>query len=196
MPIPLISEIVPKNNGTFPLLEDIYIKGSYRIVNDLNERNSITTLRRKNGMKVFSISDKKEYQLLLGTHDNDINNNSNWIDVVDTGGSVDSPIQFFNVNDTSNGVVFTKGDILCWKQNIASDIWVIDYSQHIIDDNIDDLIELNTAYNWKGNNITPYKPPKNDVGNSLLTVTFFFENKGFALIKIINNGFAQTIQFV
>lgn len=63
MPIPLISEIIPKNNGDFALLDDSNIRGGFRVVNNLTERNAIPADRRKIGMKVFVISTDNIYTL-------------------------------------------------------------------------------------------------------------------------------------
>lgn len=63
MPIQLISEIVPKNNGEFALLDDKNLRGSYRICTTLIERNSIPTDNLKFGMQVFVQEDEKKYIL-------------------------------------------------------------------------------------------------------------------------------------
>lgn len=194
MPIPLVSYIEPKNNGEYPILEDTYVKGGFRSVQTIIERDNIPTLRRKNGMQVFVIDTTTNYQLVLGTVDMDLNNNSNWVEVVSNGNN-DVAIQYFNVPNNTNGFVFKQGNVLCWKQNIVSDTWVIDYSQFIENDNVEDLIEFVGSYNWKGSFIDPHIPPNNNINNSTVSISFFYENKGFALIKIIDDGFAQTIQF-
>ena len=62
MPIPLIAEIVPKAAG-FALLDDANLRGSFRIVNNLTERNAIATDFRKSGMLVWVISTDVMYQL-------------------------------------------------------------------------------------------------------------------------------------
>ena len=63
MSIPLISEIVPKNNGAFAMLDDTNLRGGSRIVNTLNERNAIPVDKRKNGMLVFVIETDIWYSL-------------------------------------------------------------------------------------------------------------------------------------
>jgi hypothetical protein len=63
MPIPLIAEIVPKNNGAFALIDDTNIRGGFRIVSNLTERNAIPVDRRKEGMRVFCISTDTVYVL-------------------------------------------------------------------------------------------------------------------------------------
>ena len=195
--IQIVAELEPKNNGEFHLLEDIYLKGSYRIVQNITERNAISTLRRKNGMKVYSIDDATEYQLVLGTINQDINNNGNWIEVISNGTSIDDPIQFFTVNNDENGIVFKKGNLLCWKQNIISDEWIMDYSNYIPNDSVDDIIELVGIYNSLANLLTNnmISIPIIDIDNSTITIDLFFENKGYIIIKLFNDAFAQTIQF-
>ena len=63
MPIPLIAEIVPKNNGAFALIDDTNIRGGFRIVSNLTERNAIPSDKRKEGMRVFCISTDTVYSL-------------------------------------------------------------------------------------------------------------------------------------
>ena len=63
MPIPLIAEIVPKNSGAFALLDDANIRGGFRIVNNLTERNAIPPDKRKARMPVCVISTDTIYRL-------------------------------------------------------------------------------------------------------------------------------------
>ena len=78
MPVNLISKIEPKNNGLFPMLEDIHIEGGYQIREDINDRDSIPDLNRKEGMLVFVESDSTTYRLVGGT------DNLSWTPVVDS----------------------------------------------------------------------------------------------------------------
>lgn len=63
MPIPLISEIVPKNNGQFALVDDKNLRGSYRICSTLIERDAIPADNLKFGMQVFVQEDGNTYIL-------------------------------------------------------------------------------------------------------------------------------------
>ena len=63
MPIELIAELVPKNSGDFPLLDDAYIRGGFHVVATLTERNAIAANRRKAGMRVAVQSTDRVYKL-------------------------------------------------------------------------------------------------------------------------------------
>lgn len=63
MPIQVISEIVPKNNGEFALLDDKNLRGSYRICETLTERNNIPSDNLKYGMRVFVQENNNIYTL-------------------------------------------------------------------------------------------------------------------------------------
>lgn len=63
MPIEVISEIRPKNGGTFPLLDDAFLRGGFRSCSNLTERNSIPMDSRKEGMHCFVISTDTVYRL-------------------------------------------------------------------------------------------------------------------------------------
>ena len=66
MPIPIISDIVPQNNGDFPTHSDIYGKGGYQVQPTTAARDAIPALRRKEGMVVFVVADGNEYRLNAG----------------------------------------------------------------------------------------------------------------------------------
>ena len=57
MPISISSFLTPTNNGTFPLLEDIYLKGGLQVVATTLERDSIPLTKRKDGMFVVVSAD-------------------------------------------------------------------------------------------------------------------------------------------
>lgn len=63
MPISLIAELIPKNSALFALLDDQYLRGSFRVSGTLSERNSIPVDKRKHGMKVFVQSTDLVYEL-------------------------------------------------------------------------------------------------------------------------------------
>lgn len=53
-------------NDQYPVTDDIYGKGGYRVVQNITERDAITDLRRKEGMMVHVIDTVKTYQLIGG----------------------------------------------------------------------------------------------------------------------------------
>lgn len=63
MAIVLIDEINPKNAGDFPMVQDVYLKGGYRVVANTTARDAITTQRRSEGMAVYVISNTTLYYL-------------------------------------------------------------------------------------------------------------------------------------
>jgi hypothetical protein len=80
MPIDLISKIKPKNDGDFPVCEDVDIEGGYQVRADITDRNSIPTLNRKIGMLVYVQSEEKYYTLSGGT------GNEHWVEAQMGGG--------------------------------------------------------------------------------------------------------------
>jgi hypothetical protein len=62
MPIFLIDEIQPKNAGDFPMVQDVYLKGGYRVVADTTERDAITDQRKTVGMVAHVVSDGEDYR--------------------------------------------------------------------------------------------------------------------------------------
>jgi hypothetical protein len=73
MAVELISYITQKNNNTFFLFKDVDGYGGYQIRSSVSDRNSIPDENRKEGMLVYSLSDKKFYQLDGGI------TNSDWV---------------------------------------------------------------------------------------------------------------------
>ena len=63
MSIPLIAEIVPKNNGQFALLDDTNIRGGFRIIDNLTILHAIPSDKRKQGMMAFVVSEDVMYSL-------------------------------------------------------------------------------------------------------------------------------------
>ena len=63
MPIDLLDNVAPKNDGNFPVAIDTDLKGGYRVVADLTERDNIQTGRRAVGMRVLVTSDLTLYRL-------------------------------------------------------------------------------------------------------------------------------------
>lgn len=75
MSIVVIDQIEPKNSGDFPILQDKYLLGGFRVVADAAERDGITAQRRKEGMFVYVIGENKVYSLGAGL------TNTDWTEV-------------------------------------------------------------------------------------------------------------------
>lgn len=70
--VPVTGFVAPTDsNDTYPSHDETYGKGGYRTVADITERNSIPAGRRKNGMKVYVLSNGVEYVLGSGLLDAD-----------------------------------------------------------------------------------------------------------------------------
>ena len=70
----LASKIVPTDSlDTYATHDDKYGRGGHRSVDTLEERDNITTPRRKEGMTVYVISEESDYRLKGGTA------NENWV---------------------------------------------------------------------------------------------------------------------
>ncbi len=65
MPIPIISNLVPKNNGTFPTHESTFGKGGWHEVMTELERDLIPLERRKAGMACNVVTTNRTYILGL-----------------------------------------------------------------------------------------------------------------------------------
>jgi hypothetical protein len=63
MPIQVASFLIPRNNNTWYILEDKYLKGGLRVCTDVAERTAIHAASLKLGMLVLLLSDNKIYQL-------------------------------------------------------------------------------------------------------------------------------------
>jgi hypothetical protein len=73
--IDLISDIRPKNDADHGMLQDQFLIGGFRRVQDLAARNAIPSLRREIGMFVFVIDDEELWRLAGGLL------NTNWVQV-------------------------------------------------------------------------------------------------------------------
>lgn len=109
MAVELISEIVQKNGGTFPLLDSNNLRGGFYSVNTEAERDSIPTSRRKVGMLCYVIGDNKYYKL---------EDNGNW-GKANLGGTgiiqVDSPSDIEDLEDPEVGqIVYIKDQDEYW----------------------------------------------------------------------------------
>ena len=63
MAIQIASDLVPRNGNTWPVVEDIFIKGGYRTVADLAARDAIDPSALKPGMMVFVQSENAHFKL-------------------------------------------------------------------------------------------------------------------------------------
>lgn len=62
MPINIIDVLKPKNNGNFPVVEDVDLLGGFRVVSDLTERDAIASGKKKAGMVVRIANTGDYYQ--------------------------------------------------------------------------------------------------------------------------------------
>ena len=58
MPIPVSSNLVPRNGNTWPVVEDIFIKGGYRTVSTRADLLAIPAENLKPGSSVFVRSER------------------------------------------------------------------------------------------------------------------------------------------
>lgn len=63
MPVFLSSYLLPVNNGKIYLLEDLYLRGGFRIVANLEARNTLHVSTKKPRMVVITADDGKIWQL-------------------------------------------------------------------------------------------------------------------------------------
>lgn len=61
MPIALTTFLLPKNGNTFFLLEDVYLKGGFRVVADIAARDALNPINCKAGMLLRTADDGKFY---------------------------------------------------------------------------------------------------------------------------------------
>ncbi len=137
MAVELISEIIQKNNGEFPLLDSNNLRGGFYSVNTEAERDKIPTARRKVGMLCYVIENNKYYRL---------NTDGTW-GKANLGGS--GIIQINTFDDISNldepevgQLVYVKDTCEYWYMK-EQDIW-IEFSPIVVDENE----PTNTAALW------------------------------------------------
>src|SRR6476469_9076440 len=63
MPIDLIGIVKPKNNGQFPLVEDVDFYGGYQVQASTTTRDAIPALNLKVGMLVYTRADDTMWRL-------------------------------------------------------------------------------------------------------------------------------------
>ena len=90
----LASKIVPTDSlDTYATHDDKYGRGGHRSVDTLEERDNITTPRRKEGMTVYVIAEEAEYRLKGGiANENWIKDNVGAIDPTILDGKVDKEV--------------------------------------------------------------------------------------------------------
>lgn len=66
MSIEIISSLIPKASGNFPVADVKYIKGAFQPVSNVSELNSIPIERRTQGMTVYLQASGREYRLSSG----------------------------------------------------------------------------------------------------------------------------------
>lgn len=81
MAVSIVDILRAKNNGQFPLVEDIDQLGGWRVVANSTARDAIPTGKRKVGMWVATVNDSKVWALVGGI------DNANWQEVVFGGGA-------------------------------------------------------------------------------------------------------------
>lgn len=100
MAIELISEIIQKNEGKFPLLDSNNLRGGLYFVNSINERDSIPSDRTKAGMLCYVKDDDTYYKLL---------SDNTW-DEANLGGAVISVDNLTDLDkyETAGTIVYVK----------------------------------------------------------------------------------------
>jgi hypothetical protein len=68
--VTVVGTIIPASGGTFPVVADTNIWGGMQVVVDLNARNNIPTLKRKEGMLVCVVAQSDSVYQLIGGIDN------------------------------------------------------------------------------------------------------------------------------
>lgn len=63
MPVYLSTFLLPINNGKIFLLEDLYLRGGFRVVANITERNALHITTKKARMVVITADDGKIWQL-------------------------------------------------------------------------------------------------------------------------------------
>lgn len=63
MPVNLIAEVQPYNNGQFAIVDQKNVRGGYRSVNQISDRDTIFTDDRYEGMLVYVINENVFFQL-------------------------------------------------------------------------------------------------------------------------------------
>lgn len=135
MTIGLTDDIGPL--GDFPSLRDGYLKGGFRVVADITERNDIKTLRRSEGMWAYVISNSTTYKLVGGT------DNADWQEVSFGGGGTGIGLVS---NLTELAITTPSSDgYLSYVETLKSYFFFDGYSTGFVSDNIS-VIDTGDGY--------------------------------------------------
>ncbi len=115
MSIGLTDGLIPL--GTFPLLEDLYLKGGFRVVADTTARDAIDTASRKEGMLVFTTTDQTTWRLGSGL------TNVDWVEVSSATGDVQIVAEL-NTSNATPATIHTYTMSTSGRATIAYDILV------------------------------------------------------------------------
>ena len=75
--------VTPNNDDKYPVVDSNDIAGGYMYFDTLSDACKLSTLKRKLGMKVYIVSEDKEYKLISG-NDNDTTTTEDWKEVSET----------------------------------------------------------------------------------------------------------------
>ncbi len=122
MPINLISKIKPKNNGSFPIYEDVDVEGGFQVRATISARNNIPTLNRKEGMLVYVVADGYFYQLGPGLTNSDwaVSSMNNFINGGISYFSNVTALKNFNANNLPDGYLVFVASNLSWYEFVNS----------------------------------------------------------------------------
>lgn len=63
MPIQVAGKLIPRNDNTWPVVDDAHIEGGYRVVADLLARNAIDVTTLKVGAAVHVVASQATYRV-------------------------------------------------------------------------------------------------------------------------------------
>lgn len=130
MPIKITGKFEPTNISTdiYPITDSLYNLGGHREVNTILERDSITMLRRREGMTCYVSETKKNYQLINGI------SNDSWVEV-GSNQTQDINDNFKYILQQSDSDVMWGGDAQVWTDNDNNPILyeIKSDKEHIVD---------------------------------------------------------------
>ena len=143
MAIEVISEIIPKNNGKFPIVDSNNIKGGFHSVNTINDLTTIPNLNRQEGMVVYvKNSNTHWYQFI----------DNNW-SVLKIEGSEQNASGFYIVQSVSDLELYQKSGLVVYVKDLANS-YLYDGTNWILFGNSDSIpIYTQTTINKKGENL-------------------------------------------
>jgi hypothetical protein len=126
MPVQVASFLIPRNNNSWYILEDKYLKGGLRVVADSTERDTLHVSSRKAGMLALTQNDNALWQLnsdLLTWSSFTVQTNSA---AIFTYKQVD-PLDTWVVNHTKNCMYFVQSVFdSSGKQVLPNEIEIVD----------------------------------------------------------------------